>query len=358
MFECFDCKKRYTRKVDKKLTKKFKNTYNFCNGDIDKFMLLLRKGIYPYEYMDDWSGFDEEQLPDENDFYSGLKMEEISDIDYRHAEKDFNKFNINHLGKYHDLYVQSDTLLLADVFENFRNMCIKVYGLDPAYFLSAPGLAWQACLKKTGVKLELITDADMLLMIEKGIRGGICHSVYRHAKAKANNKYMKIYDKNNESSYIIYMDANNVYGYAMSKRLPVDGFEWVEDDKDSDVGYFIEADVEYPKELHTLHSDLPFLPERMEANKCKKLICSLYDKKNYVDHISSLKQALNHGLILKKVHRVIKFNQRSWLKEYIDMNTEYRMNAKNDFEKDFYKLMNNAVFGKTMENVRKHREIK
>ena len=167
MFECFDCKKRYTRKSDKKLTKKFKNTYKFCNGDIDKFMLLLRKGIYPYEYMDDWSRFDEEQLPDESDFYSGLNlnMEEISGIDYRHAEKVFNKFNIKKLGEYHDLYVQSDTLLLADVFENFRNMFIKVYGLDPAHFLSAPGLAWQACLKKTGEKLELMTDVDMLLMI-------------------------------------------------------------------------------------------------------------------------------------------------------------------------------------------------
>ena len=247
-------------------------------------------------------------------------------------------------------------------------MGIKVYGLDPVYFLSAPGLARQACLKKTGVKLELITDVDMLLMIEKGIRGGICHSIYRHAKG--NNKYMKIYDKNNESSCIIHMDANNLYGYAISKKLPVDGFKWVEDlstidenfiknyGEDSDLGYFIEADVEYPKELHTVHSDLPFPPERMEVNKCKKLICNLYDKKNYVDHISSLKQALNHGLILKKVHRVIKFNQRAWLKEYINMNTEYRMNVKNDFEIDFYKLMNNAVFGKTMENVRKHRDIK
>ena len=166
---------------------------------------------------------------------------------------------------------------------------MKVYGLDPVYYLSAPGLAWQASLKETGVKLELITDVDMLLMIEKEIRGGICHTVYRHAKA--NNGYMKIYDKNNESSYIIYMDANNLYGCAMSKKLPVDGFDWVEDlskidedfiknyDEDSDVRYFIEADVEYPKELHTLHSHLPFLPERMKVNKCEKLICNLYDKK-------------------------------------------------------------------------------
>ena len=221
--------------------------------------------------MDDWSRFDEEQLPEKSSFYNNFNMEEISDIDYRQAEKVFNKFSIKNLEEYHDLYVQGDTLLLADVFENFRNMCIKV------------------CLKKTGVKLELITDVDMLLMIEKGIRGGICHSVYRHAKA--NNKYMKIYDKNKESLHIIYMDANNLYGYTMSKKLPVDGFEWVEDlptidkdftnnyDEDSDVGYFIEADVEYPKELHTLHSDLQFLPERMEVNKCKKVTCNLYAKK-------------------------------------------------------------------------------
>ena len=136
-------------------------------------------------------------------------MEEMSGIDYRHAEKVFNKFDIKNLGAYHDLYLQSDTVLLADVFENFRNMCIKVYKLDPVYFLSAPGLVWQACLKKTGEKLELITDVDMLLMIEKRIRAAICHSIHRHAKA--NNKCMKIYDKNKESSYIIYMDANSLY---------------------------------------------------------------------------------------------------------------------------------------------------
>ena len=118
-------------------------------------MLLLRKGVYPYEHMDDWSKFDEEYLPNKSDFYSSLNMEEISGIDYRHAKKVFDKFNIKNLGEYHDLYVQSDTLLLADIFENFRDMCINVYDLDPACFLSAPGLAWQVCLKKTGVKLEL-----------------------------------------------------------------------------------------------------------------------------------------------------------------------------------------------------------
>ena len=179
---------------------------------------------------------------------------------------------------------------------------------------------------------------------------------------------MKNYDKNKESSYIQYFDANDLYGWAMSQKLPVDGFKWKKNmlkfneefiknyDEDSDKGYILEVDVEYPKNLNYWHSVLPFLPERMKINKCSKLVCNLYDKNNYVVHIRSLKQALNHGLILKKVHRVIQFNQDAWLKEYI--NTELTKEAKTDFEKDFFKLMNNSVFGKTMENVRKHRDIK
>ena len=266
------------------------------------------------------------------------------------------------------MYVQSDTLLLADVFENFKNMCIKVYELDPAHFLSAHVLAWQAHLKKTGVKRELLTDVDMLLMVEKEIKGAICHAIHRYAKA--NNKYMKDYNKDEEELFLEYLDANNLYGWAMSEPLPVDGFDWIKDmskidedfirnyDKDSDKRYILEVDVKHPKKLHSLHSNLPFLPERMKIDKCNKLVCNLYYKKNYVVHIRSLKQALSHGLILKKIHRIIQFNQEACLKPYIDMNTELRKQAKNDFEKYFYKLMNNAVFRKTMENVRKHRDIK
>ena len=209
----------------------------------------------------------------------------------------------------------------------------------------------------------------MLLMVEEGIRGGTCHSIHRYAKA--NNKYMKNYNNNEGSSYVQYLDANNLYGWAMSKTLPVNGFKWIETagpvinedfiknyDENNDKGYIFEVDVKYPERLHDLHSDLPFLSEQMEINKCKKLVCNLYDKKKYVAHINSLKQALNHGLKLKKIHRIIELNQEAWLKPYIDMNTELRKLAKNDFEKDLFKLMNNSIFGKTMENIRKHRDIK
>ena len=181
---------------------------------------------------------------------------------------------------------------------------------------------------------------------------------------------MNDYDKNIESSYVEFLDANNLYGWAMSQKLPVNGFKWVkklsqfnEDfikkyDQNSNTGYFIEVDVEYPKNLFSLHNDLPFLLERKKIRRVEKLICSIEDKERYVIHIRALKQALNHGLKLKKVHRVIQFNQKAWLKPYIDINTKFRIEAKNEFEKDFFKLMNNYVFRKTMENVRNHRDIK
>ena len=313
LLKCFNCNIYYKKKFNNDLIKKFKNTYSFCNNDttksssserMNKFVLLLRKEVYPYEYVDNWERFSEILLPSKKDFYSNLHMEDISDIDYSHANNVFKVFKVENLGDYHDLYLQSDTLLLADVFNNFRD--IKEYKLDPAHVLSLPGLA---CLKKTNIELELLTDYDMLLMIEEGIRGGICHSIHRYAKA--NNKYMKNYNNNEESSYIQYLDANNLYGWAMSKTLPVNGFKWTDNDKINEEfiknynendkrGYIFEVDVKYPKTLHDLHSDLLFLPERMEINKCKKLVCNLYDKKKYVAYINSLKQALNHGLKLKK----------------------------------------------------------
>ena len=267
-YKCRECGEKRHDSITK-----FPSIYQFCNGDLNKFILLLRKGVYPYEDMDNWEKFDETTIPPKEAFYSKLNLKGISDADYEHTQKVWEVFEIKDCSKYHDLYAQSDTLLLADVFENFRNMCLEIYELDPVYFVSAPGLAWQACLKKTEVKLELITDYDMILMIEKGIRGGICQATHRYAKA--NNKYMKNYDKNIESSYIENLDANNLYGWAMSQKLPVNDFKWVKKeelsnfnadliknyDENSTIGYFFKEDIDYPKKLFNLHKDLLFLSE-------------------------------------------------------------------------------------------------
>ena len=267
LLKCFNCDSYYKKKFNKDLIRKFKNTYSFCNNDLNKFVLLLRKGVYPYEYADTWERFSEISLPSKEDFYSNLNMEDISDIDYRHANNVFKVFKLENLGDYNDLYVQSDTLLLTDVFNNSRDMCLKEYGLDPVHFPSLPGLAWQACLKKNNIELELLTDYDMLLMIEEGIRGGTCHSIHRYAKA--NNKYMKNYNNNEVSSYIQYLDANNLYGWAMPKKLPVNGFKWT--DNNIIIEEFIKNYNENDKKGYILE---------VEFKYTKKLFCNLYNKKN------------------------------------------------------------------------------
>ena len=189
-------------------------------------------------------------------------------------------------------------------------MCLQIYELDNAKFLSAPGLAWQGASKKTKVKVDLLTDIDMLSMVEKGIRGGICHSIYQYAKA--NNKYMKDYVKNKGPSYIQYWDVNNLYGWAMSQKLDVNNFEWIKDtfqfnedfikncNEESDEGYFLDVDVQHLEKLHELHNDLPFLPERMKIEKVEEVVANLHDKTEYVTHIRNLKHTLNHRLVLSK----------------------------------------------------------
>ena len=209
----------------------------------------------------------------------------------------------------------------------------------------------------------------MLLFFERGIRGGITQAVHRYAAA--NNKYMgNKYNPKNESVYLPHLDANNLYGGTMCVYLPTGGFKWksnVEDftreriaklAKKKNKGYTLEVDVDYPKELHEKHNDLPFLPEKLTLHKVEKLVPNLNNKRKYIVHIKALNQALNHGLVLKKVHRVIEYNQSAWLRGYINHNTILRMNSTSEFAKDFFKLMNNSVFGKTMENIRMHKDMK
>ena len=330
--------------------------------------LLVKKGIYPYEHMDSWDKFNYSELPSKDKFYSKLNMSGVNNKDYNHARLVWNEFGIKNMGEYHDLYLLTDTILLANIFESFRKVCMDNYGLDPAHFYTALGLAWKACLKKTGIELELLEDNDMLLMFKQGIRGEITQAVHRYAAA--NNPYMEEYDSKKETNYLQYLDANNLYGWAMSQPLPTSGFRWINCNgfdpevivnhlsKNDKYGYLLEVDVEYPKELHDLHNDIPFMCSKMKVGGVEKLIPNLYDKEKYIIHIRVLKQVIDHGFILKKIHRCIRFLQSPWMKEYIDFNTRLRTAAQNNFEKDFYKLMNNSVFGKTMENIHRYRDKK
>ena len=326
----------------------------------DKFNLLTSKGVYPYEYMDSLEKLKETKLPPKESFYSRLNDGDISDEDYAHAQKVWRTFKMEYFKDYHELYNKVDVLLLADVFENFRNICLENYELDPAHYYTAPGLAWDAALKVTGVNLELLSDIDMLLMVEKGIRGGV--SMVSNRYGKANNKYMDDkFNYNEPSKYIQYLDANNLYGWAMSKPLPTHGFLWM---KTSELetwelhSCILEVDLEYPKKLHDLHNDYPLAPEQIKVNNVEKLIPNLWNKKKYIIHYENLKQYLNFGLKLTNIHRGIKFEESQWLKNYIALNTDFRTKARNEFEKDFFKLMNNSVFGKTMENIRNRSVIK
>ena len=346
----------------------------------EQFNLMKQKGIYPYDHMDSFDRFNETKLPVQQDFYSILNNEHISDELYKHAQNVWDTFNLKTMGDYHDLYLKSDILLLSDVFENFRKTCLQYYKLDPCHYFTSPGLSWDAMLKMTDIKLELMVDIDMFQFIEKGMRGGISYIANRYGKA--NNKYMKNYDEKTPSKYIMYLDANNLYGWAMSQYLPTGNFQWLSQNQiektnlgkyteNSKKGLILEVDLEYLQELHDLHNDYPLGPEKIKVAKdmlsdyCKKiadkfnissglvhkLIPTLNDKEKYILHYRNLQSYLSLRIVLE-------FNQSPWLKQYIDFNTQKRTHAKNSFEKDFFKLMNNSVFGKTMENIRKRVDVR
>ena len=357
--------------------------------------LLKQKGDYPYEYLNSFERFNEGKLPARKYFYSSIKDGKIGDDgkisdrhisvkDYLTREKTWDKFEMKNMGNYHDDYLKKDVLLLADVFEKFIDTCLKYYGLDPCHYFSSPGLSWEAMLKMTDIKLEKISDIGKYLYIKKGLRGGISDIAKRYAKA--NNKYLNDYDPKKPSTST-YLDMNNLYGCAISEYLPYEGFRWLKNidkfdmmsinDK-SPIGYFLEVDHEYPDELHELHNDFPLAPEKLtvsgdmlskyckkiadkyeiKVGDVKKLIPNLGNKTNYVVHYRNLQLYLSLEMKLTKIHRVLKFNQSDWMKKYIDFNTEKRMNAANNFEKYFFKLMINSVYGKTMENLRKRMNVR
>ena len=333
--------------------------------------LLHQKGVFPYEYMDSFDKYKETKLPSLEKFYSKLNNSNITKDEYNHAQNVWNHFKIKNLQEYSELYLLTDVLLLSDIIDSFRNTCLINYKLDPCHYYTAASLSWDAMLKYTKVTLEYIYKQDILEFFEKQIRGGISIAIHRYAEA--NNKYLPNFDPSKPSTFITYEDVNNLYGWAMSQKLPTGNFKWLTQqeistfikkffnnqiDLESNIGYTLEVDIDYPKELHDEHDDLPFLSENIKINKTTKLTPNLNNKRHYVLNIKSLHQALKHGLKLVKIHRIISYDQSDWLKSYIDENSKRRAKSANDFEKNFFKLMNNVIYGKTMENVRKRVNIK
>ena len=367
------------------LKEQFPQVWSF--NEPEDVTLLCKKGIYPYSYMENFDVFEEITLPPKEAFKNDLTGEDIDDEKYEFAQQVWSTMGCECMGDYHDLYLYQDIFLLADIFEQFRQVCLKNYQLDPAHYYTIPGLGWDGALKYTQVKLVTLHDIEMHQFLEKGMRGGI--SMISHRYAQANNQYLPEHNPNQSSSYILYKDANNLYGQAMTQPLPISDFQWMSEQEmedmnvtsvadDADIGYILEVNLEYPPELHDLHNDYPLAPEKMDIShemlspyqqqlkgelgykpaKVEKLLPNLWNKEKYVLHYRNLKFYLMQGLKLQKIHRVLQFKQEAWLKPYIEFNTRLRAAATNAFEKDVFKLMNNSVFGKTMEDVRRRIDIK
>lgn len=357
-----------------KLREIFKYTSEEYDND-EKFLNMIQKGIYPYDWVDSYDKMNYPKLPERKHFYSKLNNTEITIADEIQSKKVWDLFNCSKFLDYHNLYLTSDVLLLSDVWDNFTNTLFKSHKLDCNYYFTLPSFSWDCFLLTSKCEIDLLTDHDMYLFFENGIRGGI--SQISHRYSEANNKYMKNYNKDIEDKYLIYLDSNNLYGEALGRYVPYKNFKWNTEEwttekilnlkDEADKGYTFEVDLEYPVELHDLHNNYPLCPESLTVKKqnlnlwqqenykesnVKKLILSLNDKNNYVVHYRYLKLVLSLGLKLKKVHRVIEYTQGDIIKKYIELNTNLRKKASNDFEKDLYKLCNNAIFGKTMENIR------
>jgi len=332
--------------------------------------------------------FEEDSLPPPAAFSNGLTNTDISEEKYKHAQRVWSQFNMSTLGDNHDLYILTDTLLLADVMESYRRSSKEQFDLDVVHYYTTPGFAWSAALSFTKQKLELITDIDLHLMWEKGVRGGVSSINGRYAEA--NNPYIPdTYQPEKSKSYIMYYDCNALYSTAMARKLPVSGFRFLSEDEikeldvmalseHDDIGYLIEADIMYPDCLHDDHNDYCLAPEHVlpeyenlselqkdmikkydlpERATTKKLIPNLHHNKSYVVNGSTLKLYLQLGMKLSTIHRVMEFYQKAWLAPFIKHNTEMRKQATSDFQKAFFKLLNNATYGKTIESVRKRRNV-
>jgi hypothetical protein len=364
------------------LSKKGKEYFPIVNANVKDPIqneLMKKKGVFPYSYMTSEDVLSERNLPPKKYFYNDLRKEHITEEAYSFAQHVFKTFKCKSLKDYMHVYLSADILLLADIFENYRSETINDFKIDPVFYFSSPHVCFDAFLYNYTPGIELLTDIDHYLFLKKALRGGLSMICKRYSKA--NNKYLSNYDAKKPSKYILYLDANNLYGKAMSESLPQKSFQWMKRGEldlndimtippNGPFGCVLEVDLEYPEHLHTSHSDYPLAAEKRKVNykqlspyskhicdkfnlkrstNCEKLMTTLYSKTNYVLHYRLLQFYVNHGLVVKKIHRGLKFHQSPFLKEYIEFNSKKRAATTNEFDSAFYKLNNNSVFGKTIE---------
>jgi hypothetical protein len=347
--------------------------------------------VFPYDWLDELDKLDSKELPSRQDFYNLLRNKECSEQEYLYAHNVWDRFKCKTMRDYLNIYLKNDVLVLADVFENFRNNQIKNYHLDPAHYITLPNFAWDAMLYNTNVTIDLLDDAEMYRVIESNIRGGI--SVITQRLAIANNPLVPNYNPFEKTSWIIYFDAVNLYGKALSYPLPIADFEWVKNEdvmfddimraaemgEASNVGYFVEVDLEYTETLHDYFNDYPPAPERVKmstmqlsekqitiqraydtsrAQNYSKLLGTLLHKKRYLTHFWNLHFYIQHGVVVTKIRRIIRFKQAPFIKHFIEKNSQLRLEAKTTEEKDSIKKTNNCLYGKSCENLRKRSDIR
>ena len=341
--------------LDEKKARLVHLTNHYKDLDDEKFVLLLRKGVFPYAFMDSLGKLRMTTLPTYEDFYDTLKNENISIEDYNHAKSVWDTFEITSMRNYTKLYLKLDVLLLADIIENYRSLALKEYSLDPLRYFTSPALTLDAALLKTGIELDLLTDIEMLHFFQKGIRGGLSYVAKRKSEVR-------------ENQHIGYYDANNLYGGAMANyAMPVGEYAWVEDwtrpagirdviDLQRETyNYVLEVDATFPVQIHDRMTDFPLLPELWTppGSQFEKLVNHLLERKKYVLSFEMFLLAEREGIIFTKIHRVLRYKQAQWMRSYIDLNTELRRQATTPFAQDFFKLMNNSLYGKMMEDVLK-----
>jgi hypothetical protein len=349
----------------KNIPEKERILLNSITDDENQRKYINKKGFFPYDWFDTLEKFDFplSELKRE-DFDNKMRLSKLTNEEWEYVLEFIKEMKLKTFKEYHDIYLKCDVYGLADVIINFRKTSINKYQLDPCHYVGAPSYAWNAMLKKTNVQLELLTDIEMYQFFEGGIRGG--QSIIMSKHMKANNPYLPDYNPNEKTTYLVYVDANNLYGVSMVSNLPHGNFKWCKlltreeilNYQDGAIGYTLNVDLRYPKELHDTHNDYPLACERRQFGITSKLCGTFEDKINYTVDIRNLKYFLEQGMELIQVNKCLQYDQSRWLAPWIEMNTEFRKESKNDFEKDFFKLMNNSVFGKTMENVRGRIDMK